>query len=52
MPAKDPRNYFEITELNLENGGFVSGLFDFVLVNDDDPTDTVFVTDGRFDIGF
>jgi hypothetical protein len=51
-PVEDARNYFEITELNLDNGGYVSGLFDFVLVNDDDPTDTLFITEGRFDIGF
>jgi hypothetical protein len=52
MPVADSRNYFEITELNLDNGGYVSGLFDFVLVNENDPTDTLFITEGRFDIGF
>ncbi|PZE15581.1 hypothetical protein DNU06_17330 [Putridiphycobacter roseus] len=41
-------HYIEITKLDLENK-IVSGLFEFTVMNED-KTDTIKITDGRFDL--
>jgi hypothetical protein len=44
--------FIDITALDTLNVRFVSGTFAFDFVNETDDSDTVSVTDGRFDLKF
>ncbi|MEM9987557.1 MAG: hypothetical protein AAF804_20895 [Bacteroidota bacterium] len=49
FPAEGLRHRFEITGLD-QRMGIIAGEFEFTMINRDDPNDTLWVTDGRFDV--
>ncbi|MEZ4827241.1 MAG: DUF6252 family protein [Bacteroidia bacterium] len=52
FPNADNYGTLVVTKLDTLNLGFVSGTFEFEAISEIDSTDTVRITDGRFDVRF